>query len=62
MDGYLVKPVSIERLRSTLERWLPIQSEPHVASSADETNSSAAIDGMYLRLGWRTTVILWMSC
>ena len=44
MDGYLVKPVSIERLRSTLERWLPIQSEPHVASSADETNSSAAID------------------
>jgi len=40
MDGYLVKPVSIERLRSTLERWLPIQSD----SSADETNSSAAID------------------
>ncbi len=27
MDAYLVKPVSIERLRATLERWLPIQDE-----------------------------------
>ena len=27
MDAYLVKPVSIERLRATLERWLPIQAE-----------------------------------
>jgi CheY-like chemotaxis protein/HPt (histidine-containing phosphotransfer) domain-containing protein len=44
MDGYLVKPVSIERLRATLERWLPIQGEFHVASPADETNSGAAID------------------
>jgi signal transduction histidine kinase/ActR/RegA family two-component response regulator len=25
MDGYLAKPVRIERLRATLERWLPIQ-------------------------------------
>src|SRR5262249_9195005 len=24
MDAYIVKPVSIERLRSTLERWLPV--------------------------------------
>jgi CheY-like chemotaxis protein len=24
MDAYLVKPVRIERLRATLERWLPI--------------------------------------
>ena len=44
MDGYLAKPVSIERLRATLERWLPIQGEFHVASPADETNSGAAID------------------
>ncbi len=27
MDAYLVKPVSIEQLRATLERWLPIQEE-----------------------------------
>jgi two-component system, sensor histidine kinase and response regulator len=26
MDGYLAKPVRIERLRATLERWLPIHS------------------------------------
>jgi HPt (histidine-containing phosphotransfer) domain-containing protein len=44
MDGYLVKPVSIERLRATLERWLPIQGELCVASPADEMNSGAAID------------------
>jgi two-component system, NarL family, sensor histidine kinase EvgS len=27
MDAYLVKPVNFERLRGTLERWLPIQSD-----------------------------------
>ena len=31
MDAYLVKPVSIERLRATLERWLPIQEESNAA-------------------------------
>src|SRR4029077_13549540 len=36
--------VSIERLRATLERWLPIQGELHIASPADQTNSGAAID------------------
>ena len=44
MDGYLVKPVSIERLRATLERWLPIQGEFQVTSPAGETNSGSAID------------------
>ena len=44
MDGYLAKPVSIERLRATLERWLPIQVQLDVASPADETNPGAAID------------------
>jgi signal transduction histidine kinase/CheY-like chemotaxis protein len=42
MDGYLVKPVSIERLRATLERWLPIQGEFQVTSPAGETNSGSA--------------------
>ena len=40
MDGYLVNPVSIERLCATLERWLPIQGEFQVT----ETKSGAAID------------------
>ena len=31
MDAYLVKPVSIDRLRATLERWLPIQGEGSIA-------------------------------
>jgi signal transduction histidine kinase/DNA-binding response OmpR family regulator len=44
MDAYLVKPVSIERLRATLERWLPIESEDIVAGPADQTQSATAID------------------
>ena len=41
MDAYLVKPVRIERLRATLERWLPIQGDNDVTSPADTTKSSA---------------------
>jgi HPt (histidine-containing phosphotransfer) domain-containing protein len=33
MDAYLVKPVSIDRLRATLERWFP-------TAQADEANPS----------------------
>ena len=33
MDAYLAKPVSIERLRATLERWLPIPGENDVGPS-----------------------------
>jgi CheY-like chemotaxis protein len=44
MDAYLSKPVSIERLRATLERWLPIQVEDHIAGPAEPTKSAAAID------------------
>jgi CheY-like chemotaxis protein/HPt (histidine-containing phosphotransfer) domain-containing protein len=36
MDAYLVKPVSIERLRATLERWLP-EIEDDIAGPADQT-------------------------
>jgi CheY-like chemotaxis protein len=43
MDAYLVKPVSIERLRATLERWLP-EIEDNVAGPADQTKSATAID------------------
>jgi len=44
MDAYLVKPVSIEQLRATLERWLPIQEESSVGDRADQREPTAAID------------------
>jgi CheY-like chemotaxis protein/HPt (histidine-containing phosphotransfer) domain-containing protein len=44
MDAYLLKPVNIERLRATLERWLPIQVEDHIAGQAELTKSVTAID------------------
>jgi signal transduction histidine kinase/DNA-binding response OmpR family regulator len=44
MDAYLLKPVNIERLRATLERWLPIQVEDHIADPAEQAKSVTAID------------------
>jgi signal transduction histidine kinase/DNA-binding response OmpR family regulator/uncharacterized protein YigA (DUF484 family) len=44
MDAYLVKPVSIERLCATLERWLPIRAESSVGDALDQKESTAAID------------------
>ncbi len=43
MDAYLVKPVSIERLRSTLERWLPIQEESNPRDQDGRREPVAAI-------------------
>jgi HPt (histidine-containing phosphotransfer) domain-containing protein len=40
MDAYLAKPVAIERLRATLERWLPIGDGP----AAPLAHAAAAID------------------
>jgi signal transduction histidine kinase/FixJ family two-component response regulator len=51
MDAYLVKPVSIERLRATLERWLPIESENNIPGPGDQTKSATAIDRDVLA-GW----------
>ena len=44
MDAYLVKPVSIEQLRATLERWLPIREESSVSGETDQGEPAAAID------------------
>src|SRR5215468_6608605 len=44
MDAYLVKPVSIERLRATLERWLPVQAESSVGDRPDQGEPTEAID------------------
>ena len=41
-DAYLLKPVNIERLRATLERWLPIQAEDHIAGPVEQTKSATA--------------------
>ena len=43
MDACLVKPVSIERLRATLERWLPIQAGSS-AGRPERSEPTAAID------------------
>src|SRR5262249_17762347 len=44
MDAYLVKPVNIERLRATLERWLPIHEESSIGDRAHQMEPTAAID------------------
>jgi CheY-like chemotaxis protein/HPt (histidine-containing phosphotransfer) domain-containing protein len=44
MDAYLLKPVNIERLRATLERWLPIEVQDPIASPVEETKFGTAID------------------
>ena len=45
MDACLVKPVNIERLRATLERWLIIEDEKNPAmTTKDGSESAAAID------------------
>jgi signal transduction histidine kinase/FixJ family two-component response regulator/prephenate dehydratase len=50
MDAYLAKPVAIDRLRATLERWLPIGDE---AAAAPSTSAGAAID--------RSILIAWLG-
>jgi CheY-like chemotaxis protein/HPt (histidine-containing phosphotransfer) domain-containing protein len=44
MDAYLAKPVSIDRLRTTLERWLPIGSDDGRADRRVGGAAEAAID------------------
>lgn len=52
MDAYLAKPVSIEQLRVTLERWLPISDVDAGAPQApDRSASTDAIDRSVLA-GW----------
>ena len=42
MDAYLVKPVNIERLRTTLERWLSVDrgGNGHAAKNGAQTGSA----------------------
>jgi signal transduction histidine kinase/ActR/RegA family two-component response regulator/HPt (histidine-containing phosphotransfer) domain-containing protein len=43
MDAYLVKPVNIEQLRATLERWLPIHAASNIAVPEDPGKPGTAI-------------------
>jgi signal transduction histidine kinase/ActR/RegA family two-component response regulator len=45
MDAYLAKPVNMDQLRATLERWMPIQETDHVAGTGgDKPTRPRAID------------------
>jgi signal transduction histidine kinase/CheY-like chemotaxis protein/HPt (histidine-containing phosphotransfer) domain-containing protein len=44
MDAYLAKPVNIERLRATLERWLALHGDADAAPAAAGAPAGAAID------------------
>jgi signal transduction histidine kinase/DNA-binding response OmpR family regulator len=48
MDGYLLKPVSIEQLRTTLEHWLPIRHENRGGGSGHGKKPEPAINGEVL--------------
>jgi PAS domain S-box-containing protein len=44
MDAYIAKPVNIDRLRTTLERWVPIHGPQDSAGAPDKSPGGAAID------------------
>jgi PAS domain S-box-containing protein len=44
MDAYLAKPVRLERLRATLERWLPFGDDGGTDGQADRPAPGKAID------------------
>ena len=44
MDAYLPKPVNIDRLRTTLERWLPLRGKVETNGSKKHETQDAAID------------------
>jgi len=44
MDAYIAKPVNIERLRATLERWLPLHGDADAGHAAEGAPAGAAID------------------
>jgi len=48
MDACLIKPVTIERLRATLERWLSIEVENVAGRPTDPRKSTPAIDSAVL--------------
>ena len=63
MDAYLLKPVSIERLRATLERWLPVQAESSIGDRPDQMEPiPRQSTGTCLALGSARTAPPLMRC
>src|SRR6185295_8805155 len=45
MDAYLAKPVNMDALRATLERWMPIQEAEHeTGETGDKPKRPTAVD------------------
>src|SRR5262249_22702376 len=62
MDAYLAKPVAIERLRATLERWLPISDTAMAAMSAARTAAATDRNMLAAWLGrLRATLERWRA-
>ena len=53
MDGYLAKPVTMDRLRATLERWLAVETPSPSAQDGGKVAASDAID--------REVLIAWLG-
>jgi HPt (histidine-containing phosphotransfer) domain-containing protein len=47
MDGYLAKPVSLERLQSTLQRWLPLGAAAPASPAAPAAIDRAALKSWF---------------
>jgi signal transduction histidine kinase/CheY-like chemotaxis protein/HPt (histidine-containing phosphotransfer) domain-containing protein len=49
MDAYITKPIGMDKLRLTLERWLPVRERSaEVASPASSSDKASPIDGSVL--------------
>ena len=53
MDGYLAKPVSMERLRTTLQRWLAVHAPTKNRNTGGDAPRPAAID--------RDVLVAWLG-
>jgi CheY-like chemotaxis protein/nitrogen-specific signal transduction histidine kinase/HPt (histidine-containing phosphotransfer) domain-containing protein len=53
MDAYLPKPVNIDRLRTTLERWLPMRGKVETNGSKKPETQDAASD--------RSVLVAWLG-
>jgi len=62
MDASLAKPVSIEQLRATLERFLRIRLEIMSRVRPRRQNPLPRSTVAYLRAGWATIRTPWISC
>jgi HPt (histidine-containing phosphotransfer) domain-containing protein len=54
MDAYLAKPVAVERLRATLQRWLPVgDDQAGIAALLQKFRNSAVESEQAIETAWR---------